>query len=296
MKNRCITLVAVLGALTLSVNSGDVRAQGSIFGEVRNADLSFPNDGEISFIGFLNNSDDEIRIESAVGAGYEGGHWFDDFQNYQNAAPGIPYRYLFFNNSSLEGAVLAKTVPINSFQQEDVSLSPTSWPASPSPISVTQLSGYRVRIKWSNQAGVEYHIYRREAPSSGSFYRIDDTLGVLSAGVTDTIFIDSTVSLFASYDYMVASVSLSGDFSSHSGLASIEIVETCCVLRGDVNHSGGRDISDLTYLVEYLWGGGPVPLCPSEGDVNGSGGIDVSDVSYFVDYLFGGGSDPADCP
>jgi hypothetical protein len=70
---------------------------------------------------------------------------------------------------------------------------------------------------------------------------------------------------------------------------------SCCLLRGDVNHSGGRDISDLTFLVDYLWAGGPLPFCPDEGDVNGSGGMDISDVTYLVDYLWAGGPLPPDC-
>ena len=66
--------------------------------------------------------------------------------------------------------------------------------------------------------------------------------------------------------------------------------------RGDVNGSGSIDVADLTYLVDYLFGGGPPPPCLLEGDVNGSGGIDVSDLTYLVDYLFGGGPPPVDCP
>ena len=71
--------------------------------------------------------------------------------------------------------------------------------------------------------------------------------------------------------------------------------ESCCALRGDVNHSGSRDISDLTFLIDYLWAGGPLPLCPDEGDVNGSGSMDISDVTYLVDYLWAGGPLPPDC-
>jgi len=70
----------------------------------------------------------------------------------------------------------------------------------------------------------------------------------------------------------------------------------CCVLRGDMNHSGGLvDISDLTYLVEYLFGGGPPPVCMEEGDVNASADIDISDLTYLVNYLFGGGPASAPC-
>ena len=74
-----------------------------------------------------------------------------------------------------------------------------------------------------------------------------------------------------------------------------DMCAACCILRGDVNHSGARDIADLTYLVASLFGGGPPPPCPSEGDVNGSGSMDISDLTFLVDYLFGGGPSPVPC-
>ena len=33
----------------------------------------------------------------------------------------------------------------------------------------------------------------------------------------------------------------------------------CCVERGDVDHNGALDISDLTFFVEYLFASGPPP-------------------------------------
>jgi hypothetical protein len=69
----------------------------------------------------------------------------------------------------------------------------------------------------------------------------------------------------------------------------------CCQLGGDVDQSGGVDVSDLTYIVDYLFGGGPPPPCLKEADVDGSSGVDVADLTYIVDYLFGGGPPPAAC-
>ena len=72
----------------------------------------------------------------------------------------------------------------------------------------------------------------------------------------------------------------------------------CCQLRGDANFDGvGPDISDLVYLVTYMFGGGPEPACVSETDVNGDGvGPDISDLVYLVTYMFGGGPAPEPCP
>jgi hypothetical protein len=71
--------------------------------------------------------------------------------------------------------------------------------------------------------------------------------------------------------------------------------EGCCVSPGDANHDGGVDISDLTYYVDYMFGGGPEPVCPEEFDNNNDCALDISDLTYYVDYMFGGGPDPEEC-
>ncbi len=77
----------------------------------------------------------------------------------------------------------------------------------------------------------------------------------------------------------------------------------CCVNRGNVDDIVGSnpiDVADLTYLVAYLFSGGPEPPCLGQGNVDGivgtAGPIDVSDLTYLVDYLFSGGPQPPSCP
>lgn len=71
-------------------------------------------------------------------------------------------------------------------------------------------------------------------------------------------------------------------------------VEFIC---GDINGDwNGPNIADLTYLVDYLFFGGPPPPIMENADVDGSGGNpNVADLTYLVDYLFFGGSAP-NCP
>jgi hypothetical protein len=59
---------------------------------------------------------------------------------------------------------------------------------------------------------------------------------------------------------------------------------------GDVNGDGKVDVSDVFYLVNALFGGGPAPV--GSGDVNGDGKLDASDVFYLVNYVFAGGAAP----
>jgi hypothetical protein len=75
----------------------------------------------------------------------------------------------------------------------------------------------------------------------------------------------------------------------------------CCIgIRGNIDDDPGQsiDISDLVYLVDFMFNSGPEPNCFEEGDVDGSGGstIDIADLVYLVDYMFNGGPAPVSCP
>ena len=75
--------------------------------------------------------------------------------------------------------------------------------------------------------------------------------------------------------------------------------ESCCRNRGNCDGSDGSgspvNVSDLTYLVAYLFAGGPPPPCDEEGDVDAGGTINVSDLTYLVNYLFSSGDAPPAC-
>ena len=65
-------------------------------------------------------------------------------------------------------------------------------------------------------------------------------------------------------------------------------------LCGDADASGGVDIDDVVYLINYIFGGGPPPVPLAAGDADCSGGVDIDDVVYLINYIFGGGNDPCD--
>ncbi|MFH1372957.1 MAG: M28 family peptidase [bacterium] len=56
---------------------------------------------------------------------------------------------------------------------------------------------------------------------------------------------------------------------------------------GDIDGNSSVDVGDLTFLVAYLFQGGPPPPVPAAADVDGSGAIDVGDLTSLVAYLFG---------
>lgn len=69
------------------------------------------------------------------------------------------------------------------------------------------------------------------------------------------------------------------------------------VICGDANHSYQVDLSDLMWLVNYLFRGGVEPVPMLAGDVTCDEGVDLSDLIYLVNYLFMGGPAPcAACP
>ncbi|NOY88246.1 MAG: hypothetical protein GXO93_02500, partial [FCB group bacterium] len=73
----------------------------------------------------------------------------------------------------------------------------------------------------------------------------------------------------------------------------------CCVgMRGNVDNDPDDkvNISDVMYLINYAFSGGPAPQCMEEADVNGDGSVNVVDINYLTNYMFEGGPAPVACP
>jgi len=62
---------------------------------------------------------------------------------------------------------------------------------------------------------------------------------------------------------------------------------------GDANVDGKVTVSDVVYLINFLFKGGPEPWM-AYSDANGDGKVTVSDVVYLINYLFKGGPPPVD--
>ncbi len=80
--------------------------------------------------------------------------------------------------------------------------------------------------------------------------------------------------------------------SSTSATFTVTYVEFVC---GDINGDGQEviDISDLVWLVDYMFNEGPEPPQMLAADMNASGGIiDIADLVYLVDHMFNGGPGP----
>jgi len=67
---------------------------------------------------------------------------------------------------------------------------------------------------------------------------------------------------------------------------------------GDVNGSGGINIADVVYLVNYLYRSGPAPDPLCIGDIDGVSGVEMGDIVLLVNYIFKEGPPPNEpcCP
>jgi hypothetical protein len=63
---------------------------------------------------------------------------------------------------------------------------------------------------------------------------------------------------------------------------------------GDADGSHDINVADATYIVAFIFSGGPTPVPVRDaGDANCNGTIDISDVVFLIAYIFAGG--PAPC-
>ncbi len=111
------------------------------------------------------------------------------------------------------------------------------------------------------------------------------------------------------YDIKVRAKDAWGVETAWSAAHSVSIViPSCCVERGNVDDSPDNvvDISDLVYLVDYMFTEGPLPPCPATANVDASccgpdtlpetlDDIDISDLVHLVDYMFTEGPPPLSC-
>ena len=63
-------------------------------------------------------------------------------------------------------------------------------------------------------------------------------------------------------------------------------------IRGDANSDNKVDISDSTFINNYLNLGGVAPVCSDAADANDDGKVDISDGVYLNNFLYLGGSKP----
>ncbi len=110
----------------------------------------------------------------------------------------------------------------------------------------------------------------------------------------DPIFCDTAAS-----NYTISNASPCAPANNSCGalIGKFGIGCTQKFLCGDANADSSVDISDVVYLIAYIFSGGKAPKPLLSGDANCDGSVDISDVVYLIAYIFSGGPAPcADCP
>jgi len=266
-------------------------SQGSIFGEVRNSDNSTPISGIIYFIGYLDDTDEEIRIRGCTGAGYDNGYWFDDFQNYLTATSGNPYDFHFFNFNNGEMAILSGTIPFNSYHQVNVRLTDLPWPNPPENIEAILQEDSSILISWDYQPGNTYRIYRRLWTSNGSFFRLDDASGSLdNPGIDDSLYVDNTVDNVSGYDYLI--IPLEDETVGRHSLPVTVQSDPNYFLCGDADGNNLIQIFDISSIIIYLYLEGPPPAQMEAANCDGRPELNLFDITYLIFYLYLGGPAP----
>jgi hypothetical protein len=63
---------------------------------------------------------------------------------------------------------------------------------------------------------------------------------------------------------------------------------------GEVNGNGIVNISDVVYLIAFIFSSGPAPIPYLAGDVNCNQLVNIADVVYMIAYIFSGGPEPCE--
>jgi len=150
---------------------------------------------------------------------------------------------------------------------------------------------------------------------AGDCLRIMSTERVSSTTIVSGVPIGTTVTETERYDYVIAgsldalsvskTVTPLGTF--YGVAANLNSLETglCCEVRGDFNHDGIVDVSDVVAWVDWAFSipQGSAPGCDEAGyhaeiDCNNDDIIDVSDIVYWIDWSYSipQGPAPVPCP
>jgi hypothetical protein len=149
--------------------------------------------------------------------------------------------------------------------------------------SLADTGTYKLTFSGNSQFvyGVDLILYK---PSGSSYLRIP-----LNGNPSGELLIPD----FKNYDQVIMVVTHLFNFAERYGPAGYSYnLSQYSFLRGDANGDGVLNSSDVVYLINYLFVGGPASLPLEAGDINCDGTINASDVVYLINYLFAGGPSP----
>jgi len=138
---------------------------------------------------------------------------------------------------------------------------------------------FSLRIRATDPDGTIPHLFADSLPRNAVFYDSLNGRGLFTF-IPDSTQTDST--------YRVIFIA-SDDSLADSVLVTISVIE---YVKGDANGDGKVSVSDVVYLISYLFKSGPAPNPMLAGDANHDRFVSVSDCVYLINYLFKGGPPP----
>jgi len=133
-------------------------------------------------------------------------------------------------------------------------------------------------ISATDPDGTIPHLFADSLPLNSSFYDSLNGRGLFSF-TPDSTQIDTFRVIFIASD----------DSLADSSRVNITVIE---YVKGDANGDGEVTVSDVVYLINYLFKSGPAPYPWEAGDANGDGNVSVADCVYLINYLFKEGPPP----
>ena len=144
--------------------------------------------------------------------------------------------------------------------------------------------------------------------SPDNFQNLEVWISTNGGGTFPTKVWDETaVGVFPNYVWVGASVNLNSLIGKNSvkigfrsvgtggGPVDIDMVQLATFLCGDMTQDQVLTSSDVIFLINYIFKGGPAANPPSEADMNNNGAINSSDIIFLVNHVFKAGPPPP-CP
>lgn len=120
--------------------------------------------------------------------------------------------------------------------------------------------------------------------------------GDIPSGAADTISMKFTTTDLDTgiYKSIIKIYSNDPDVSDNPLLISAKLTVLPPYQCGDATSDNMVNVTDVVYLIDYIFAGGPPPVPVQRGDVNCDSIVNISDVTYLISFVFGGGTAPCD--
>jgi len=169
-------------------------------------------------------------------------------------------------------------------------------PPSPPNLLSLEPMGNSIKVIWRSNPEIDIKGYKAhyDLDSGEPYEGIASILGYPSPVDVgdDTSFTITGLESDTTYYVSITAYDVSNNESQYSNeLAAFTLSYTC----GDVNADTIVNIFDITYLISYLYLGGPPPNELNSADVNKDYLVNIFDITYLITYLYLEGPEPV-CP